>query len=106
MSYKLCRECDQPMLKKGQRRKHPNDYRHARDCPMASASERRATEKLWRELTRPILSASIARDSVAGAELSDDRACADRSGYCPRTLANRFWAYGDSHGVGAHRKGD
>lgn len=31
--YKLCPECGQPMLKKGQKRKHPDDYRHARGCP-------------------------------------------------------------------------
>lgn len=24
--YKLCPECGQPMLKKGQQRKHPDDY--------------------------------------------------------------------------------
>ena len=30
--YKLCPECGQPMLKKGQRRKHPDDYRHASGC--------------------------------------------------------------------------
>ena len=34
MSYKLCKECGQPMLKKGQRRKHPDDYRHAKGCPL------------------------------------------------------------------------
>ena len=31
--YKLCRFCGQPMLKKNQRRKHPDDYRHAQGCP-------------------------------------------------------------------------
>lgn len=31
--YKLCPECGQPILKKGQTRKHPDDYRHARGCP-------------------------------------------------------------------------
>ena len=31
--YKLCPECGQPVLKKGQQRKHPDDYRHARGCP-------------------------------------------------------------------------
>ena len=35
--YKLCPECGQPMLKKGQKRKHPDDYRHARGCPMEAA---------------------------------------------------------------------
>lgn len=32
--YKLCKECGQPMLKKGQKRKHPDDYRHAIGCPL------------------------------------------------------------------------
>ena len=31
---KCCPECDQPMLKKGQARKHADDYRHARGCPL------------------------------------------------------------------------
>jgi hypothetical protein len=31
--YKLCPECGQPVLKKGQPRKHLDDYRHARGCP-------------------------------------------------------------------------
>ena len=31
--YKLCKLCGQPMLKKGQRRKHKDDYRHAHGCP-------------------------------------------------------------------------
>lgn len=31
--YKLCPGCGQPMLKKGQKRKHPDDYRHAKGCP-------------------------------------------------------------------------
>lgn len=31
--YKLCAGCGQPMLKKGQMRKHPDDYRHAQGCP-------------------------------------------------------------------------
>jgi len=33
--YKLCPECGQPILKKGQQRKHPDDYRHAQGCPNA-----------------------------------------------------------------------
>lgn len=37
--YKLCPECGQPVLKKGQKRKHPDDYRHARGCPNADAKE-------------------------------------------------------------------
>lgn len=32
-----CDECGQPMLKKGQRRKNPDDYRHASGCSKASA---------------------------------------------------------------------
>jgi hypothetical protein len=31
--YKLCKSCGQPVLKKGQVRKNPHDYRHARGCP-------------------------------------------------------------------------
>lgn len=33
MSYKLCPECQQPILKEGQTRKHADDYRHATGCP-------------------------------------------------------------------------
>lgn len=32
MGYKLCRFCWQPMLKKNQKRKHQDDYRHAQGC--------------------------------------------------------------------------
>lgn len=35
--YKLCPECGQPMLKRGQSRKHPDDYRHAQGCPLSDA---------------------------------------------------------------------
>jgi ribosomal protein L32 len=31
--YNRCPECGQPMLRKGQKRKHPDDYRHAQGCP-------------------------------------------------------------------------
>jgi hypothetical protein len=31
--YKLCKSCGQPMLRKGQVRKDPGDYRHASGCP-------------------------------------------------------------------------
>lgn len=34
MAYKLCPECDQPILREGQRREHPDDYRHAQGCPL------------------------------------------------------------------------
>jgi hypothetical protein len=30
--YKLCKDCGAPMLKKGQKQKHPDDYRHAQGC--------------------------------------------------------------------------
>ena len=30
---KLCKSCGFLVLKKGQNRKHPDDYRHARGCP-------------------------------------------------------------------------
>lgn len=33
MAYKLCPGCKQPMLKKGQTRKHPDAYQHAQGCP-------------------------------------------------------------------------
>ena len=45
MRYDLCKECGQPMLRKGQKRKHRDDYRHAQGCPAAPKSERR----MWRE---------------------------------------------------------
>jgi hypothetical protein len=48
--YKLCPQCEQPMLKKGQKRKNQHDYRHARGCPMASKTEREATERMWKRL--------------------------------------------------------
>ena len=38
MSDRVCPECDQPMLPKGQRRKNPSDYRHASGCPKAPPS--------------------------------------------------------------------
>jgi hypothetical protein len=50
--YKLCKGCGQPMLKKGQKRKDPHDYRHARGCPKASPAERKQTEAMWAELER------------------------------------------------------
>lgn len=31
--YKLCPGCGQPVLKKGQQPRHPDDYRHAQGCP-------------------------------------------------------------------------
>ena len=45
-----CPKCDQPMLAKGQKREHPDDYRHARGCPKASKQERRRTEEKWKRL--------------------------------------------------------
>lgn len=45
--YKVCSECGQPMLKKGQ--KHPDDYRHAMGCPKAPKRERDATERKWKK---------------------------------------------------------
>jgi hypothetical protein len=50
MAYKLCPECGQPVLKRGQKRKHPQDYRHARGCPLAPKRERESTERFWRRL--------------------------------------------------------
>ena len=47
MAYKRCTECGQPMLKRGQKRKHSDDYRHARGCPLVSAQERKSTEAHW-----------------------------------------------------------
>ena len=46
----ICSDCGQPMLPDGQRRAHPDDYRHARGCPMASPAERERTERMWKEL--------------------------------------------------------
>lgn len=33
--YKLCKDCSCPILKRGQKRKHPEDYRHAQGCRYA-----------------------------------------------------------------------
>jgi len=49
---KTCEKCGQPMLAKGQRRKHVDDYRHARGCPNASKAEREQTERMWAEWDR------------------------------------------------------
>lgn len=46
----VCPECDCPMLRKGQKRKHPDDFRHARGCPKASKRERERTERIWAAL--------------------------------------------------------
>jgi hypothetical protein len=34
MAYTLCRECGQPILRAGQRRASPDEYRHASGCPL------------------------------------------------------------------------
>lgn len=34
MAYQLCKECGQPMLKRGQQRKNEDEYRHASGCPL------------------------------------------------------------------------
>jgi hypothetical protein len=34
MSYRLCKECGQPMLPKGWKKK-PFEFDHARDCPLS-----------------------------------------------------------------------
>lgn len=47
-----CRDCGQPMLPRGEKRLHKDDYRHARGCPRASEMERRATEAMWAHLER------------------------------------------------------
>lgn len=49
--YKLCPKCGQPMLKKGQKRKHPDDYRHASGCP---ADDSRATTQRVKDWPRGI----------------------------------------------------
>lgn len=44
--YNLCPECGQPMLRRGQKRKHPDDYRHANGCPNdAPLAERNKEDK-------------------------------------------------------------
>jgi len=41
VSNKPCKHCGQPMLGKGQKRQHPDDYRqHAIGCPYATAVRR------------------------------------------------------------------
>jgi hypothetical protein len=44
--YKLCKSCGQPMLKKGQKRKHPDDYRHAAGCPLDAQAKQKANAVL------------------------------------------------------------
>lgn len=39
-SYKLCHLCDAPILRKGEKRVHPDDYRHAQGCPYGRHYER------------------------------------------------------------------
>lgn len=39
--HKLCPQCGCPVLKKGQKRKHPEDYRHAQGCPLDRTGWRR-----------------------------------------------------------------
>lgn len=34
MADKRCPECGQPVLRRGQERKHPDQYRHASGCPL------------------------------------------------------------------------
>lgn len=47
---KLCKECGQPVLKRGQKRKHPNDYQHAIGCPNDDSAS--LTRRINGELTR------------------------------------------------------
>lgn len=42
--YKLCKGCGQPMLKKGQRRKNKDDYRHAQGCPLERQKPKKQQE--------------------------------------------------------------
>lgn len=46
--YKLCSDCRCPILKKGQRRKHPDAYRHAQGCSrVPKPKPRKDTEIIW-----------------------------------------------------------
>ncbi len=36
--YKLCKGCGQPILKKNQKRKEPEAYRHAQGCPLGDGT--------------------------------------------------------------------
>jgi hypothetical protein len=40
------------MLKKGQKRKHPDDYRHAHGCPKTSAAEKKMYAKYLLEASK------------------------------------------------------
>ena len=40
MKYKLCPECAQPMLPKGRKREHPDDFCHASGCLLKPTGER------------------------------------------------------------------
>lgn len=42
VKYKLCPSCGQPMLRKGQVRENPTDYRHASGCPKDKTKANRA----------------------------------------------------------------
>jgi hypothetical protein len=48
MSYRLCKSCGAPLLKKGQKRKHPDAYRHAYGCPEDKDPEDATTIKMRR----------------------------------------------------------
>lgn len=41
-----CVECGQPMLPRGRKREHPDDFRHARGCPRAVTCAQLG-ESLW-----------------------------------------------------------
>lgn len=46
--YKLCKLCGCPVLKRGQKRKHKDDYRHASGCPHEDKPEMTTPEsRAW-----------------------------------------------------------
>jgi hypothetical protein len=50
--YKLCKCCGQPMLKKGQKRRHPDAYRHAQGCRYATGKYYKALKELEESIGR------------------------------------------------------
>jgi hypothetical protein len=51
MSYRLCKECGQPMLPKG-REKKPNEFDHARGCPLDPKTQDRFLSQLVSKATQ------------------------------------------------------
>jgi hypothetical protein len=67
MSYKLCKDCGQPMLPKGAVKK-PNEYDHAQGCPAAPdprLAELIAAGEVYRLSERSTVQWDRLRDALA-----------------------------------------